>query len=404
MSLVAVVLLTLTQDWPQFRGPDGQGHATVKAAPQKWADGADNVRWSTPIEGLGWSSPVIGDGKVWVTTATDGNKSLRAICIDAASGKVLHNLEVFRVDTPGPAHKKNSYASPTPILDKDRVYVHFGPNGTAALSTDGKILWKQQTLKFNPVHGAGGSPALVGGNLIFTCDGLSDPFVVALDAKTGAVKWKTPRDNAGEPKKFSFCTPLPIEVGKATQVIVPGAGQVQSLDPATGRVIWSAKYPNGYSVVPRPVYGQGMVFFSSGFDQPMLLAIKVDGKGDVTDTHIAWRLQKGAPLDPSPLLVDEELYTVSDQGVASCIDAKTGKPYWQERLGGAYSSSPVLVGDLIYFTSEDGATTIVKADKTFTKVGTNKVSGKTFASLVPVEGALFLRTDTRLMRIEPETK
>jgi outer membrane protein assembly factor BamB len=404
MSVLAVVLLSLAQEWPQFRGPDGQGHAKAMLVPQKWADGADNVRWTTPIDGLGWSSPVVSDGKIWLTTATDGNKSLRAVCIDATSGKVLHNVEVFKLDTPGPAHKKNSYASPTPIIDKDRVYVHFGPNGTACLSVEGKILWKQQQLKYNPVHGAGGSPALVGGNLIFTCDGLAEPFVAALDARTGALKWKTPRDNAGEPKKFSFCTPLEIEVGKSMQVIAPGAGEVQSLDPATGKVLWLARYPGGYSVVPRPVFGHGMVYFSSGFDRPVLLAVKVDGKGDVTESHIAWRLEKGAPLDPSPLLVEDELYVVSDQGIASCLDAKTGKPYWQERLGGQYSSSPVLAGGLIYFQSEDGLTTIVKAEKTFTKVGSNQVKGKTFASLVPIEGALFLRTDAHLMRIEPEAK
>jgi len=401
--LLVVATTTLAQDWPQFRGPDGQGHAKTTTAPQKWADGADNIKWSVPIDGLGWSSPVVGDGKIWLTTATDQNKSLRAVSVDAATGKILHNVEVFKVDAPGPAHKKNSYASPTPILDKDRVYVHFGSNGTAALSADGKILWKQ-VLKYNPVHGAGGSPALVGETLIFSCDGADAPFVVGLDRKTGAVRWKTPRDNAGEPKKFAFCTPLAIEVGKTTQVVIPGSGIVNSLDPATGRVLWSAKYPGGYSVVPRPVYGHGMVFLSSGFDKPVLLAIRVDGKGDVTETHIAWRLEKGAPLDPSPLLVDDELYTVSDQGVASCLDAKTGKPYWQERLGGAYSSSPISVGGLIYFQSEDGLTTIVKADKTFTKVASNQVKGKTFASLAPIEGALFLRTDTHLLRIEPEAK
>jgi len=403
MNTVAIVLLALAQDWPQFRGPDGQGHAKTTVAPQKWADGSDNIKWTTAIDGLGWSSPVVGDGKIWLTSATDGNKSLRAVCVDAMTGKVLHNVEVFKVDSPGPAHKKNSYASPTPILDKDRVYVHFGSNGTAALTSEGKVLWKQ-ILKYNPVHGAGGSPVLVGENLIFSCDGADNPFVVALDRKSGAIRWKTPRDNASEPKKFAFCTPLAIEVGKSMQVIVPGAGAVQSLDPASGRVIWTARYPGGYSVVPRPVYGQGMVFFSSGFDRPVLLAVRVDGKGDVTDTHIAWRLEKGAPLDPSPLLVDDELYLISDQGIASCVDAKSGKPYWQERIGGAYSSSPVHVGGLIYFTSEDGATTIVKADKTFTKVASNQVKGKTFASVAPIEGALFLRTDTHLMRIEPEAK
>lgn len=402
MSILAIFLMSLAQDWPQFRGPDGQGHAKAETAPQKWSD-TENVKWKTSIDGLGWSSPVLADGKIWLTTATDGNKSLRAVCIDAAGGKILHNVEVFKVDNAGPAHKKNSYASPTPILDKDRVYVHFGSNGTACLSTEGKILWKQR-VAYNPVHGAGGSPVLVAGNLIFSCDGAESPFVVALDAKSGNVKWKTPRDNAGEPKKFAFCTPLAIEVGKTTQVVIPGAGQVQSLDPATGRVVWSARYPNGYSVVPRPVYGHGMVYFSSGFDRPVFLAVKADGKGDVTESHIAWRLEKGAPLDPSPLLVGDELYLVSDQGVASCVDAKTGSVHWSERLGGAYSASPVKVGGHVYFLSEDGLTTIVKAEKSFAKVGTNQVKGKTYASPAPVDGALFLRTDAALLRIEADAK
>jgi outer membrane protein assembly factor BamB len=401
--LLLCPLLAAAQDWPQFRGPEGQGLSKVTAAPLKWSESSDNIKWRLPIEGLGWSSPVVLDKHLWLTTATEGGKSLRAVCVDAAAGKLLHNIEVFHAETPGPAHKKNSYASPTPVLDKDRVYVHFGPNGTACLSGEGKILWKQ-VLKYNPVHGAASSPALVGELLIISCDGADSPFLIALDRKTGAQRWKSPREPNTDQKKFAFCTPLPIEVGKTLQVVSPFAGGVTSYDPASGRSIWHVRYPNGYSVVPRPVYGHGMVFLSTGFDKPTVIAIKVDGKGDVTETHVAWRMEKGAPLNPSPLLIGEELYLVSDQGIATCADAKTGKVHWQERLGGNFSASPLHVAGNIYFLSEDGVTTVVKADKTFTQVAKNELKGRTFASPAPIEGALFLRTETQLLRIEAEAK
>jgi outer membrane protein assembly factor BamB len=402
--MITLLLATLlAQEWPQFRGPEGQGLSKVTSVPLKWSESSENIKWKLPIEGLGWSSPVILGTQLWLTTATEGGKSLRAICVDAAGGKILHNVEVFRVETPGPSHKKNSFASPTPILDKDRVYVHFGSNGTACLSSDGKVLWKQ-VLKYNPVHGCGSSPALVGDLLIISCDGVADPFLVGLDRKTGTPRWKTPRDPSNEPKKFSFCTPQPIEVGKSLQVVSPYAGGVTSYDPASGRPIWTVKYPGGYSIVPRPVYGQGLVYLSTGFDRPTLLAIKVDGKGDVTDTHVVWKLEKGAPLDPSPLLVGDELYVVSDQGVASCVDARTGKLHWQERLGGSYSASPLFIAGNLYFQSEDGVTSVVKADKSYMPLAKNEIKGRTYASPAPIEGALFLRSDTQLYRIEAETK
>jgi len=254
------------------------------------------------------------------------------------------------------------------------------------------------------VHGCGSSPALVGDLLIISCDGVSDPFLIALDRKTGATRWRMAREANTEPKKFAFCTPLPIEIGKSIQVVSPYAGGVTSYDPATGRPIWHVKYPGGYSIVPRPVYGHGLVFLSTGFDRPTVLAIKADGKGDVTDTHVAWKLEKGAPLDPSPLLVGDELYLVSDQGVASCVDAKSGKVHWQERLGGAFSASPLFAAGNIYFQTEDGVTFVVKAEKTYTQVAKNEIKGRTFASPTPIEGALFLRSDTQLYRIEAEGK
>ena len=406
-SIVGLLLLPLAvqaQEWPQFRGPEGQGLSKVTSAPVKWSDSSPNVKWKVAIDGLGWSSPVVQENHVWLTTATEGGKSLRAVCVDAAAGKILHNVEVFHVDSPGPKHGKNSFASPTPVLDKDRVYVHFGPNGTACLATDGKVLWKQQSLKYNPVHGAGSSPVLVGEALMFTCDGVESPYLIALDRKTGNPRWKAAREPNPDQKKFSFCTPLPIEVGKTIQVVSPFAGGVTSYDPATGRPIWYVRYANGYSVVPRPVYGHGMIYLSTGFDTPAILAIRVDGKGDVTESHVAWKLDKGAPRNSSPLLVGDELYIVSDQGVASCIEAKTGKVHWQERIGGNFSASPTFAAGNLYFVSEEGVTTVVKPGTTFTQVAKNELKAKTFASPAPIEGAMFFRTEKELLRIEAESK
>ncbi len=394
---IAALLLSLAQDWPQFRGPDGQGHSAVTALPLAWSDASSNIRWRTPVEGLGWSSPVVAGGKIWLTAAV-GGASLRAVALETASGKKLHEVELFRLPSAPPIHRKNSHASPTPILDGDRVYVHFGPYGTACLSADGKVVWKRE-VKYAPVHGPGGSPALVGELLIFSCDGSDVQQVVALDRKTGEIRWRTPREPLPIQKKFAFCTPLAIDVAGKTQVVLPTAGAVTSYDPANGRALWTVRYGEGYSVVPRPVFGHGLVFVGTGFDRPTLIAVRPDGRGDVTDTHVAWTLERGAPHNPSPLLVGDELYVVSDQGIATCIDARTGKVHWQERLGGAFSASPLFAAGRIYFLDENGATTVVKPGKAFEKLARNEVKGRTLASLVPLEGALLLRTDTQLLRI-----
>jgi outer membrane protein assembly factor BamB len=389
-----LALALLLQDWPQFRGPDGQGHADVKSLPLKWTEAS--AAWKTPIPGLGWSSPVVGDGQVWMTTATDEGKSLRAVCVDAASGKLLQDVEVFKLPAPGRVHAKNSHASPTPILDGDRVYVHFGPHGTACLSTKGAVVWRQQ-VKYGPVHGPGGSPVLWGDLLVFSCDGGDAQFVAALDKKTGAPKWRTSRPPNDYPKKFAFSTPLVVD-GLA---VSPGASAVTAYEPG-GKPVWTVRYAEGYSVVPRPVAGHGLVFIGTGYDKPTLIAVRTGGKGDVTDTHVAWRLERGAPHNPSPLLVGDALYLVSDGGVATCLDAKTGKEHWRERLGGTFSASPIHAAGRIYFQDEAGTTTVVKAAATFEKLASSTLPGRTLASPAPIEGALFIRSDKALYRLNAD--
>ena len=393
-----------TPEWPQFRGPTGQGIASATNVPVHWS-ATSNVVWKTAIPGRGWSSPVLADGRLYLTTALGGADgtpaSLRALCVNAMDGAILWNVEVLQpdLDSAKTIHQKNSAASPTPIVDRGRLYVHFGHMGTAALDVSGKILWRQTALKYSPLHGNGGSPALVGDTLVFSCDGTKDPFIVALDTGTGEVRWKTPRNTDAE-RKFSFSTPLVIEVGGTRQIISPGSGFVGAYDPADGHELWRVRYGQGYSLVPRPVFARGLLFTATGFDHPTVLAIKPAGaRGDVTQTHIAWTLRKGAPNTPSLLVAGDELYLVADSGVATCADARSGEIHWNERLGGNFSASPVCAEGRIYFQNEAGVGFVVKRGKTFTLLAENDLAEGTLASHAVADNALFIRSESNLWRV-----
>jgi outer membrane protein assembly factor BamB len=390
------------EDWPEFRGPTGQGIAQADNLPTQWS-ATRNIAWKQEIPGLGWSSPVIVAGKVYLTTAVpvpdSKDLSLRALCLDAKDGKILWNEEVFLAigSKSPPIHSKNSHASPTPIVAGERLYVHFGHQGTACLDLTGKVLWRYRE-PYPPVHGSGGSPVLVDGLLVFSTDGARDRFVVALKADTGKLAWKMPR--TGKPvKNFSFSTPLVISINGRKQIISPSSDMVGAYDPATGKETWYARY-KGYSVIPRPVYGHGLVFVVTGFDAPGMIAVRPGGKGDVTDTHIKWSIQKGAPHTPAVLLLSDELYMVSDGGIASCLDALTGEVHWSKRLPGkGYSASPIAAGGKIYFLSEDGVGTVVKASKTFEQIAKNELGERTLASYGVSDGALYIRSARHLYRI-----
>ena len=385
------------EDWPQFRGPGGQGHSAERGVPLQWGEGK-NVTWKTPVPGLGWSSPVVAGGRVWITTAVEERGfSLRALAFDAATGQQVVNVEVFKV----PSYRreinpKNSWASPTPVVDNGRVYVHFGADGTAALSASGEILWKAR-FDYQSQHGAGGSPIVYGDLLILNCDGSDAAFVIALDKHTGKVKWKT---NRGFPADQAYTTPLVIRAADRDQLISVGAFRARAYDPLTGKEIWRVRYDEGFSNVPRPVFAHGLVFIATGFQQPSLLAVRPDGTGDVTKTHIAWTLSRGAPLTPSPLVVADEIYIVNDGGIATCLDAKSGSLVWQQRLGGTYSASPVFADGRIYFHAEQGATTVIAPGRTFRRLAVNTLDGGLLASMAVSGGALFLRSDSHLYRID----
>ena len=260
-------------------------------------------------------------------------------------------------------------------------------------------LWRNTSLKYSAVHGNGGSPIIVGDALIFSCDGASDPFVVALDKANGEVIWKTAR-NTNPKKTFSFSTPLAIEVNGQTQIVSPTSGGVMAYNPRNGKEIWRVRYPEGYSVVPRPVFGHGLVFVSSAFDHPVFYAIRPDGKGDVTETHVAWSISKGAPNTPSPLLVGEEIYFVSDAGIMTCAEAESGKIHWQERISGNYSASPVFADGKIFVQSEEGVGTVLKAGKTFEVLSKNELKERTLASYAVDEGVIYIRGAEHLFRVQ----
>jgi len=392
------------QQWPQFRGPTGQGLADAHDVPLHWSDD-ENVRWKVPVEGRGWSSPVVGGGKVWVTSSVDAPDStpnrrgisLRAIAFDAATGKRVVDTEVFRVTRSRELNPKNSFASPTPILDGDRVYVHYGADGTAALTSSGEVVWRAQ-LSYASQHGGGGSPALYRDLLIINCDGnASEAFVVALDIRTGKERWRRDRRR---PADQAYTTPLVINTAGRDQLISVGAYRATSYDPLTGREIWRVGYDDGFSNVPRPVFGNGLVFIATGFQQPRLIAVRPDGSGDVTSTHVAWTLTRGAPYTPSPVLVDNDLYVVSDSGILTQVDSRTGGVRYQQRLGaGSYSASPVFAEGRLYFLSEEGVTTVIAPGPAFTRLAVNRVDGATLASMAVVDGAIFLRSDRFLYRI-----
>jgi outer membrane protein assembly factor BamB len=405
LILIAAAIPAAAEDWPQFRGPTGQGISSEKNLPAEWS-ATKNVAWKVTVPGKGWSSPIVYKGRIYLTTAdkpegAEGKeRSLRALCLNAKTGNTIWNVEVFHqtdADTER-IHGKNSYASPTPLTDGKHLFVHFGPQGTACLTLDGKPVWKR-TIKYRPQHGSGCSPILVDGVLFFSCDGLREPFVIALNAKTGKTVWKRDRPEQDNVKTFSFATALSINAASKRQIISPATGQVIAYEPKTGKELWTVKY-DGFSVIPRPVYSHGLVYLSTSFMRPKVLAISPTGSGDVTASHLKWSISRGAPNTPSALAVGDELYFLSDGGVASCVDAKSGKVYWQKRIGGRYSASPVYADGKIYFESEQGMTTVIKPGREYRELAKNDLAERSFASFAIADGALFIRTETKLYRVQ----
>lgn len=402
ISAVLASSFVSAEDWPNFRGPQHDGHSKATGLPVEWSPDK-NVVWKKPLPGKAWSSPIVAGDRIYLTNAVavtneedwHDTRTLRVMALDAKSGNVLWDKEVFSVGDPAATgvHPKNSFASPTPIFEKDRIYAHFGHLGTACLDSEGNILWKTQELAYKPQHGNGGCPVIAGDLLIFNCDAADHPFIAALEKDSGKVRWKIPRVSDAK-KTFSFCSPLLINVNSQDQVVTPGSNVVQGLNPADGSELWKVRY-EGYSVVPQPVYGHGLIFMSTGFDRPSALAIK-PGSGDVTDTNIAWRIDKHAPVTPSMLLSGDDLFMVADNGLVSCVEAETGKVIWEQRVTGPCSASPLLAEGRIYLQDESGAGYVLRASRNFELLARNDLKERSLASYAVAGHHLLIRTQNAL--------
>ncbi len=391
-------------DWHQFRGPKGQGHADAYDLPIRWSE-TDNITWKAPVPGNGHSSPIVVKNQIWLTSALEEGRSLSALCLDRSTGKIVHNIELFRLEKSGPTHSKNSYATPTPIVEKNRVYIHFGDRGTACLSTSGEVIWKDASLKYDQPYSGASTPILFENFLILTCDGNDSQFLAALNKATGDVSWKTVRTHFKTRESaiplMSYSTPLVVNVAGVDQIVSSAADHAAAYDARTGREIWWLRY-DGFSEVVRPVTWQGLVFVQ-GFQndgEVKLYAIRPDGRGEITTTHVEWTLERGAAHVPSPLVIVDELYVINDNGIATCLDAKTGAEHWKARVGGNHSASSLYGDGKIYCFNEEGTSAVLAPGKEFRLLAKNKLSGSIMASPAAADRALYIRTESHLYRIE----
>jgi outer membrane protein assembly factor BamB len=430
--LVAIYLFSLNAlpsraDWPEFRGPFGNGHvaasgeATQIGLPLSWSE-TENIRWKTAIPHRGWSTPVAMNGQVWLTTATEDGHDYYAICLDADTGDVLHNKKLFHTDSPEPlGNRLNCYASPSPAIEPGRVYVHFGSYGTACLDTEtGEVLWKRNDLPCRHYRGPSSSVVLFENMVILTFDGVDLQYVAALDKENGETVWKTDRDvewndqnvagkgaqeaqqiRDGDHRK-AHSTPLVVHTGDSrAQLLSGGAKAAFSYDPSTGSELWRIEFDD-FSVAPRPIFHDGIAYMVTGITHPELWAIRIaKASGNIGDSdHIIWRLTSRVARTASPVFVDGLIYMVSDDGIINCIDAAAGDGVWQKRIGGAFAASPIYGDGRLYFCDQDGQTTVIKPGRKFELLATNTLDDGCMASPAVDGKAILLRTKTHLYRIE----
>lgn len=411
--------------WPQWRGPSGFGHSNASNLPLQW-DESKNVVWSVGTNGRGYSSPIVRGQQIWITSAIEtlasaddaasrlkintGDQPLTVLdrveflaeCLDRRTGKLLHSIRLFSFEKPQWVHKLNSYASPTPYLDGNRLYCHFGAFGTACLNTDtSNVEWVNQELQVMHENGPGGSPIVAGDYVVFHLDGSDKQFIAALDKHTGKVAWRTDRSGEMNPNpqlKKSYGTPILVEINGTSQIVSPASNWLYGYDIRSGSELWKIPYGQlGFSLTPRPVVGNGMIYLATGFGKGQILAFKYQG---LAKPEIAWKFARGTPTMPSPLLVDTELYFITDTGVLTCLDALTGVEHYRERLSGNFSSSLWYADRKIFISNREGDTYVFSPGPKFELLSKNTLPEPIMATPAAIGREIYLRTEKRMFRLE----
>ncbi|MBC20086.1 MAG: serine/threonine protein kinase [Planctomycetaceae bacterium] len=412
--------------WKNFRGPGGQGMARTADIPLRWSE-KKNVKWKTRIPGRGFSAPVIDRNQVWLTTAFDvpsnpeeitrrtvnntgsepitvsDSATMYAICIDRNTGKIIREIELLHVNEPQWVHVENSYATPTPVIEGNRLYCHFGTFGTVCVDTHlGEIVWTNTDHQVMHENGPASNPILWNDLLIFHCDGSDEQYIAAIDKETGDFAWKTPRSgsmHANPQLKKAYGTPVVMRRNGKTMLLSPAANWLYAYDPATGEELWKVSLGKlGFSIVPVPVVDEENVYVCTGYVSANLVAygpVRPDKAPD-----ILWQYRKQVPHKSSPLLVDGRLYFISDRGgVLTCLAADSGEVLYRKRLSGGYSASPIALKNHIVFFSDTGKATILRPGSEFELIAENEIAGRIQASPAVAGDALYIRTETDLYKI-----
>ena len=386
-------------NWPSYRGPHGDGHSDASSLPIQW-DEQKNVRWKTAVSGKAWASPVVWGNQVWLSNATEKGDKLSAIALDINTGKVIFDIPLFTIEKPMFTLPANSYATPTPVIEEGRVYHHFGSAGTVCLDTKtGKTIWARQDIPCNHHRGPASSPIIFENLLILTFDGFDVQYLIALDKTNGKTVWKKDRSitygtENGDNKK-AFSTPSVFKIDGKNQLVSAAAVGTVSYDPATGEELWKVHH-GGMNASCKPIMVNGKVLVTTGDGGWKLFAVRPDGKGDVSTTHVSWKTIKNVPQYSTPLVVGNQVFMVSKDGIFSELDSETGEVVRTERLAGAFWTSPLFADGRIYLFNEQGGGYVVQAGKDWKLVGTNKLENGCMASPAAVGKIIIVRTKTHV--------